>query len=86
MFNYEDLCEKPLGAADFIALTNTYHTLAVNNVPVVTAANRAAAYRLVTLVDVLYEHKTRVVMSAQVWGVWGVWGGRVLCGCVLLVS
>lgn len=66
MFDYADLCEKPLGAADYIALTNSFHTVALGNVPVVTAANRASAYRLVTLVDVLYEHKTRFLVSAEV--------------------
>lgn len=44
-------------AADYIALANVKHTLALSGVPVFTAANRQAAYRFVTLVDVLYEHR-----------------------------
>ena len=43
--------------ADYIALANAEHTLALSGVPVFTAANRQAAYRFVTLVDVLYEHR-----------------------------
>jgi hypothetical protein len=47
----------PPAAADYIALANSRHTLALSGVPVFTAANRQSAYRFVTLVDVLYEHR-----------------------------
>lgn len=50
-------CPSSLHAADYIALANARHTLALSGVPVFTAANRTAAYRFVTLVDVLYEHR-----------------------------
>jgi predicted ATPase len=60
-FTFDDLCARPLGAADYIALAGAKHTVAVAGVPVVTAANRAAAYRFVTLIDVLYEHRCGIV-------------------------
>ena len=63
-FTFKDLCEQPLGAADYIALARTYHTLALDGVPIFTAANAAAATRFVTLVDVLYEHRTRTFIAA----------------------
>lgn len=47
----------PRLAADYIALANAKHTLALSGVPVFTANNRTSAYRFVTLVDVLYEHR-----------------------------
>lgn len=56
-FTFDELCEKPLGAADYIALANAKHTLALAGVPVFNAGNRNAAYRFVTLVDVMYEHR-----------------------------
>lgn len=56
-FTFEELCGRPLGAADYIGLANAKHTVALAGVPVFTQANRAAAYRFVTLVDVLYEHR-----------------------------
>lgn len=65
LFTFDELCNRPLGAADYIALANAKHTLALSGVPVFTAANRQAAYRFVTLVDVLYEHRVRFLCSAQ---------------------
>ncbi|CAL8468725.1 g8265 [Coccomyxa elongata] len=64
MFPFEDLCGKPVAAADYIALAHAYHTLVLRSVPVFTAANRNEAYRFLTLVDVLYEHHIRLVCSA----------------------
>lgn len=64
-FNFEDLCDRPLGAADFIALANAKHTLALSGIPIFTGTTRAAAYRFVTLIDVLYEHRVRLVCSAE---------------------
>jgi hypothetical protein len=57
MFDFNDLCNRPLATADYIALADRFHTLAVADVPVFNAANRAAAYRFVTLIDVMYEHR-----------------------------
>lgn len=64
-FDYDDLCGRALGAADYIALANAKHTVALAGVPVVTTANRSAAYRFVTLVDILYEHRVRLLCSAE---------------------
>jgi predicted ATPase len=65
MFGFRELCGRALGAADYIALAEAYHTLALSDVPVFTAANRAEAYRFVTLVDVMYEHRVRLICSAD---------------------
>ncbi len=54
LFTFEDLCVKPVAAADYLALTEHYHTIAIRGVPVFTAANRSEGYRFVTLIDVLY--------------------------------
>ena len=57
MFDFDELCNRPVAAADYIALAHHYHTLALADVPVFHAKNRSAAYRFVTLVDVLYENR-----------------------------
>lgn len=64
-FTFDELCNKPLGAADYIALANAKHTVAIGGIPVFTGGNRSAAYRFVTLIDVLYEHRVRVLCSAE---------------------
>ncbi|CAI5976808.1 unnamed protein product [Closterium sp. NIES-65] len=60
-----ELCEVPLGAADYFALCKNFHTIAMEGIPIFGASNRGAAYRFVTLIDVMYEHKTRLVCSAE---------------------
>ncbi|CAG9463157.1 unnamed protein product [Pedinophyceae sp. YPF-701] len=65
LFTFQELCGKAVGASDYIALAGAFHTICVTGVPCFSAATRAQAYRFVTLVDVLYEHKTRLVLSAD---------------------
>jgi len=63
-FDFADLCERPVAAADYLAITEHFHTVALKGLPVFTAANRSEAYRFVTLIDVLYEERVRLVTSA----------------------
>ncbi|KAF8055927.1 Afg1l [Scenedesmus sp. PABB004] len=65
MFDFAELCDRPLAAADYIALAGAFSTLALSDVPRFVGANRAAAYRFVTLIDVLYEHRVRLLLSAE---------------------
>ncbi len=41
-----------------------FHTLAVSGVPVITADNRPAGHRLVTLIDVMYENRYATVQAS----------------------
>jgi len=65
LFMFHELCEMPLGAADFFGLFKSFHTLALDNVPICGSHNRSAAYRFVTLVDVMYEHRARFMCAAE---------------------
>lgn len=53
LFTFDELCNKPVGASDYIALASKFHTVCLMNLPVISHANRSAAHRLVTLIDVL---------------------------------
>ncbi|KAF5742106.1 lactation elevated protein 1 [Tripterygium wilfordii] len=64
-FPFEELCDRPLGAADYFGLFKKFHTLAVEGVPIFGLHNRTAAYRFVTLVDVMYESKARLLCTAE---------------------
>ena len=56
-FHFRTLCGRPTAAADYIALVTRYHSLALSGIPKFGAITRAEAYRFMTLIDVLYEHK-----------------------------
>ncbi|KAJ9550957.1 hypothetical protein OSB04_015002 [Centaurea solstitialis] len=64
-FPFEELCDKPLGAADYFGLCRNFHTVALDGVPIFGLHNRTAAYRFVTLVDVMYENKARLMCTAE---------------------
>jgi len=63
---FEQLCETALGAADYLAIANTFSALVLSNVPQMGAENRNEAKRFVTLIDALYETRTKLVLSAAV--------------------
>lgn len=63
-FTFAQLCESPLGAADYLALASRYVALVVSGVPLLSPENRDAAKRFVTLVDALYDHRCILVCSA----------------------
>ncbi len=63
-FSFRDLCERPLGASDYLALATHYHTIIVAGIPKLGREKRNEAKRFVTLVDALYEHKVTLVASA----------------------
>lgn len=64
-FGFADLCAKPLGAADYLAIANRFHTVLLDGVPQLSPEKRNEAKRFVTLIDALYEAKTKLVMSAD---------------------
>ena len=64
-FDFADLCEAPLGAADYLAIVRRYGALFVDHIPAMGPARRDAAKRFVTLIDVVYDARTKLVCSAS---------------------
>jgi cell division protein ZapE len=63
--SFAQLCERPLGAEDYLALAKRYHTIFLENVPRLGYDRRNEAKRLMTLVDVLYDQKRNLVVTAD---------------------
>lgn len=64
-FSFADLCEKPLGARDYLAIVDRFPTIFIDQVPVLGEGKRNEAKRFILLVDTLYDHHARLVMSAE---------------------
>ena len=64
VFSFKRLCGEPRGAADYLAIAQTYHTVIVVGIPVMGPDMRNEATRFVTLIDALYENKVKLFASA----------------------
>jgi cell division protein ZapE len=62
--SFWELCAKPLGPADFLAIAQAVRVLILEDIPQLSAANYNEAKRFVTLIDALYEARVRLIASA----------------------
>jgi cell division protein ZapE len=65
-FEFEALCGGPRSQLDYLDLTQRFHTVLVSNVPRMTARRADEARRFTLLVDVFYDAKVKLILSAQV--------------------
>ncbi|HER25860.1 MAG TPA: cell division protein ZapE, partial [Rhodospirillales bacterium] len=65
LVSFDDMCAKPLGAGDYLAIAGRFHTLIVREIPTMGPQNRNEAKRFVTLIDALYEHNVSLICSAE---------------------
>ena len=62
--SFWDLCSKPLGPADYLAIARAVRVLILEDIPQLSSANYNEAKRFVTLIDALYEARVRLIASA----------------------
>ena len=63
-FAFADLCEAPLGAADFLAIARAFHTLVIDDIRVIQPSERNIAKRFIVLIDTLYDRHVKLIASA----------------------
>jgi cell division protein ZapE len=63
-FSFQDLCEEPLAAADYLRIAREFHTIVIDHVPAMTYDNRNAAKRFIILIDTLYDMNVKLIASA----------------------
>jgi cell division protein ZapE len=62
---FAELCVRPLGANDYLELAKVCHTLLLQGIPALTPDSRNEAKRFVTLIDTLYDHRVKLVATAE---------------------
>lgn len=65
-FSFSQLCEKPLGASDYLRLAHEYDTVFLAGVPQLERTRSDAAKRLILLIDTLYDRGVKLAASFAV--------------------
>lgn len=63
---FDELCVQPLGSADYLEIAREFSTLIMAEIPKLTPDKRNEAKRFMTLIDALYEHKVKLICTAEV--------------------
>ena len=64
VFSFRRLCGEARGAADYLAIARSYHTVIIVGIPVLGPDDRNEAARFVTLIDALYEYRVKLFATA----------------------
>ena len=64
-FDFHELCARPLGVADYLAIAHAFHTVMIEGIPILTPARRNEARRFINLIDTLYDNGICLVASAE---------------------
>lgn len=65
-FSFAELCDRPLGARDYVRLSHAYDTLMIDDVPQFSRLKSDAAKRFILLVDTLYDRGVKLAASFAV--------------------
>lgn len=65
-FDFDVLCGGPRSQNDYLELARQHHTLFLSNVPRLSREQSSEARRFTWLVDVLYDHRVKLIISAAV--------------------
>jgi cell division protein ZapE len=65
VFSFKRLCAEARGASDYLAIARRYHSVIIVGIPRLGPENRNEAARFVTLIDALYEHKVKLIATAD---------------------
>ncbi|KAL4076214.1 AFG1-like ATPase-domain-containing protein [Scleroderma citrinum] len=65
-FTFDELCARPLSAADYLEITRIFGTIFVTDVPKLDIGRKDVARRFITFIDACYESRTKLFISSEV--------------------
>lgn len=65
VFHFDELFRRTLGAADYMAVAQRFHTVAIVGVPQMSSNSADAARRFITFIDEAYNNRCALLMSAD---------------------
>ncbi|PWF55300.1 cell division protein ZapE [Massilia glaciei] len=65
-FDFATLCGGPRSQNDYLEIASRFHTVVLSGIPAMSAGMSSEARRFTWLIDVFYDHKVKLLMSAEV--------------------
>ncbi|SEI39913.1 cell division protein ZapE [Paraburkholderia diazotrophica] len=65
-FDFATLCGGPRSQNDYLELASRFHAVILSSIPQMTPRMQSEARRFTWLIDVFYDHKVKLLMSAAV--------------------
>jgi len=65
-FDFATLCGGPRSQNDYLEIASRFHTVVLSGIPAMSAGQSSEARRFTWLIDVFYDHKVKLLMSAEV--------------------
>ncbi|MBI1892085.1 MAG: cell division protein ZapE [Burkholderiales bacterium] len=65
-FDFESMCVAPRSQNDYLEIASRFHTVILSGVPRMTPAMASEARRFTWLVDVFYDRRVKLLMSAEI--------------------
>lgn len=63
-FDFNELCVRPRSSLDYLALSETYNAILLQNVPALGDSDNDAVRRFITLVDTCYDRHVALIVAA----------------------
>lgn len=63
-FEFDEICRVPRSQNDYLAIASQYKTVLISNIPVIDAREKDTICLFISLVDVFYDARVRLVISA----------------------
>jgi cell division protein ZapE len=63
-FDFDALCRRPLGSADYLKIAQRFHTVIIDRIPALAGNERNEAKRFIILIDALYDMRVKLIASA----------------------
>jgi cell division protein ZapE len=65
-FDFSTLCGGPRSQNDYLEIASRFHSVVLSGIPMMSAGQSSEARRFTWLIDVFYDHKIKLLMSAEV--------------------
>lgn len=63
-FDFDDICSVPRSQQDYLTIGEKYHTVMISDIPSIPANAKDTICLFISLIDVLYDARVRLVISA----------------------